>query len=233
MDREIELFNNYYARFDNSHKSIKSKYDHTFRVVEYAKKIAHSLNLSDEDINLAKICALFHDIGRFNEVKLFNDLDNNPFDHGDEGEKVLRELNYDNDIVLKSTKYHNKYSVPDNLDERTKMFCNITRDADKLDILYTQCLNIDKEESIEKDILDSIYSKKLVNNSKVSNSSESMIRGLSFIFDLNFNESFKIIDKDKIIDQKLNILINNNYDKELDKLKIFIDNYLKERLKEC
>ncbi len=234
MDKEIDLFNNYYNNFDKSNIIIKSKYNHTFRVVSYAESIAKSLNLNPEDITLSKICALFHDIGRFNEVKKFNNLeDSNSFDHGDEGYNVLKKLNYNNDIVLLSTKYHNKYMVPNNINERTKMFCNIVRDADKLDILTYQYSNIEPNETISKDVLGFIKNKELVDNKKITNSTEAMLRGISFIFDINYNETFKILEKDKIIERKLSILLDNNSSEELKNIKDDINNYIEKRLLEC
>ena len=36
MDEAIEIFDNYYNNYDNNQSSVKKKYDHTFRVVDYA-----------------------------------------------------------------------------------------------------------------------------------------------------------------------------------------------------
>ena len=101
MDNELRIFNNYYQTFDKKEAHIKYKYDHTFRVVSFAEEIAKSLNLSKDDILKAKICALFHDIGRFNEAKKYHSFANsNDFDHGDEGYHILKELGYNDEIVL-------------------------------------------------------------------------------------------------------------------------------------
>ena len=231
MLEEQEIFNNYVNSFNKTHAKIDLKYKHTYRVVSYASQIAESLDLSEEDINKAKICALFHDIGRFNQIKMFNNLDDNVlFDHGDEGYRVLKELGYNDEIVLLSTKYHNKYSVPDDLDARVKMFCNITRDADKLDILFTQYLDVSKNETIGNELFERIYTKQLVSNDLVTNSSEAMIRGLSFIFDINFNKSFEIINDAGLLNKKIDILLKKCNDKRVKELKSFINKYIEERL---
>ena len=231
MLEEQEIFNNYVNSFNKTHAKIDLKYKHTYRVVSYASQIAESLDLSEEDINKAKICALFHDIGRFNQIKIFSNLDDNAlFDHGDEGYRVLKELGYNDEIVLLSTKYHNKYSVPDDLDARVKMFCNITRDADKLDILFTQYLDVSKNETIGNELFECIYNKQLVSNDLVTNSSEAMIRGLSFIFDINFNKSFEIINDAGLLNKKIDILLKKCNDKRVKELKSFINKYIEERL---
>ena len=233
MNEEIELFNNYYHSFKEDNPMYKSKYDHTFRVVGYAKLISKMLNLNNLDTNKALICALFHDIGRFNEAKLYNDFSYKKFDHGDEGYKVLKELNYNDNIVLLSTKYHNKYSLPDNLDSKTKMFCEITRDTDKLDIMATQCLVIDKNDQINKEIIKDILNGKLVSSQNIHNKTDALLRCISFIFDINFEESFKILLDNKIIENKLKILKDNNDDKMVNKIVSFINKYLEERLNKC
>ena len=127
MDHYKEIFDKYYSQFDNSEYWIKYKYDHTMRVVEYAKQIAISLNLSDEDVELAKLCGLFHDVSRFKqwaEYKTYVDL--NSFDHGDMGYEILKELGIDNEIILISTKVHNKYEVPEELDDRNSYNTRVT-----------------------------------------------------------------------------------------------------------
>ncbi len=50
---------------------------HTYHVVDNAKKIATSLNLDKEDINLAELIALLHDIGRFEDLIFKNNIWNN------------------------------------------------------------------------------------------------------------------------------------------------------------
>ena len=231
MDKELKIFNNYYQTFDEKEVYIKNKYDHTFRVVSFAEEIAKSLNLSEDDILKAKICALFHDIGRFNEAKKYHSFaSSNAFDHGEEGFNILKKLNYNDEIVLLSTKYHNKYSIPDGLDEKTQLFCNITRDADKLDILFTQYLKVDSKDEIRDEIYNELFKKKLFKNSINYNSNEEVLKGLALIFDINFKKSFEIIRDNNLIDEKIDNLLKINDDQELLKVKEFLNNYVKERL---
>ena len=160
-DKYLKIFNDYYAKFENDNCYIHRKYEHTFRVVDYAEKIAKSLNLSEKDIEIAKTCALLHDIARFKQITVYHTFeDAKSFDHGDEGYNILKELNTDDEILLLSTKYHNKYGLPE-LNERVKMFVNITRDADKLDIMIVNGLKCsDKEYNVDKAIIDSFKNHK-------------------------------------------------------------------------
>ena len=65
-----EIFMEYVHNFDVSCKSINRKINHSLRVSEICKKIAISLNLNDELIELAAFIGLVHDIGRFKQWEI-------------------------------------------------------------------------------------------------------------------------------------------------------------------
>ncbi|MBQ5475650.1 MAG: HD domain-containing protein, partial [Lachnospiraceae bacterium] len=73
IDREHikKRFQEYVERYDISDTKIKLKYDHTYRVAELSDRIAKSLNLTDEDRNIAWTLGMFHDIGRFEQVRRY------------------------------------------------------------------------------------------------------------------------------------------------------------------
>ena len=232
MKYYTELFNNYYKKFDDSEYWIKYKYDHTYRVVEYTKKIAQSLNLSKEDIELSQLCGLFHDISRFKqytEYKTFTD--SKSFDHGDMGYTILKELGIDNDIILISTKIHNKYQVDESLDDRTKLFCNIVRDADKLDILFdTGKENNDELLELSDKVLESYKNHRMVPNELVNNNTVSILRTLAFIFDLKFKKSFEIVKQSNIVNNKFDIILNKFDDNRIKEMKDILIKYINERI---
>ena len=217
MEKELELFKNYISNYDLTVGPIKMKEDHTYRVVEYAKEIAKSLSLSDEDINIACICALFHDIGRFPQYSEYHTYhDSLSFDHGDKSYEILKELNYNNEIVLKAVKYHNKYKVDDSLNERELLFANITRDADKLDILFEQLNDEYKEDyKITDQIMNYFYNKEMTPNNFENGETASRLRELAFIFDINFKKSFEIIKKSNIINNKIDAIYNSIKDEKI------------------
>ena len=93
MKEALELFNNYYKQFDSSMFGVSLKYDHTMRVVNYAKRIAESLELNEDDIDLAQKCALFHDISRFKQWTDYQTFeDSHSYDHGDMSYEITKEL---------------------------------------------------------------------------------------------------------------------------------------------
>ena len=233
MDKEIKIFNEYYSRFDDEDLNIHRKYTHTFRVVGYAERIAKSLSLSEEDVTLAKVCALFHDIGRFvqwRDYQTFEDFKS--VDHGDLSASILDSLGYENDIVRIAVKYHNKYAIPDDLSEREKMFCNITRDADKIDILETQKV-YDINESVYKmspEIKEDIDNERLVDNRKYDKDGYSLYKYFSFLYDLNYPESFKILKKLDLINKQFDIVANVCGEEFVKDYRKKFNDYLNERI---
>ena len=242
MEREMKLFNEYVKKFDLTNKKIRYKFHHSYRVMEMAKEIATSLKLNEEDTYIATLAALLHDIGRFNQIKKYDTYrDQVSTDHGDEGERVLkendfiREFNTDEktiDIILKSTKYHNKYEIDSDLDEKTTLICKIVRDADKLDIIR-ECSNEinDKEIIIKEEILDSIKKHELASNNYCENDTDHVVYYLSWIVDFNFKYSYLFLDENKIIEKKLNLLEMYGETEKTKLIREIILNKLKEEIK--
>lgn len=232
----IKEFNKYVKNFDLNIKEIMKKYHHSFRVMEYSKQIAISLNLNDEDIELASICGLYHDIGRFNQWTNYQTYeDHESIDHGDEAYKVLIETKIidnfkEKDIILNSIKYHNKYSLP-NLDERTLLFIKIVRDADKLDIMKEQCNHIYQEKIVlKKELLNDIYNKTVCKNEYIANEVDAILRMLAWVFDIYFKYTYELLISNKIIENKFNLLEIYGETEEINNLKKFIYDEMEKRL---
>ena len=64
---------------EKSDVSFKLKVIHTYHVADNAREIAKKLNLSKEDIELAELIGLLHDIGRFEELKITKELNSVKF----------------------------------------------------------------------------------------------------------------------------------------------------------
>ena len=65
-------FKNYVKNYNPQDPKIALKISHIERVSQKAKELAISLNLSQEDINLAELIGLLHDIGRFEQIRIYN-----------------------------------------------------------------------------------------------------------------------------------------------------------------
>lgn len=145
--RAEEAFNTYTAKYDQSNTLIWLKVVHTFKVAENCDRIGNSLCLKGDDADLAWLLGLLHDFGRFEQVRRYNTFsDAASVDHAELGADILFKEGFLKDyipdgmsedsirILETAIRLHNKLALPEGLDERTELFCNIIRDADKADI---------------------------------------------------------------------------------------------------
>lgn len=139
----LDAFNSYVARYDVSDERIALKVEHTYEVAELCDEIARGERLSPAEVDLAWLCGLLHDIGRFEQLRqwgTFNDADS--CSHAALGIQVLKDemASFIGDpewarIIERSVALHSDFRLPSGLSARERLFCTITRDADKVDIL--------------------------------------------------------------------------------------------------
>lgn len=146
-NRAKEAFYKYASAYNLKDKRIQLKYEHSLEVAKLCEKIAVIAGINSDDAELAKICGLLHDIGRFEQIQrwgTFNDAAS--CSHSALGLEVLEGSGAGSiktfvddlecaSIVKKATALHSCFCLPDNLDARTRLFCGIVRDADKVDIM--------------------------------------------------------------------------------------------------
>ena len=228
----IEKFNKYIEQFDMTNEMISRKYYHTFRVADYAKELAKSENLNEQDTFIAYLCGILHDIARFKqatEYKTFSDFKS--FDHGDMGYNILVENDYisnyiqdeeSKQIILKAVKNHNKYEVETGLTDRQLFFTKLIRDSDKIDILDKLRNEIhDNSTTIDEDVMQAFKEHRLYKrDGTIRNDATQIVQNLCLVFDLNFDRSLEIIKEKRIIERKLEVL-KEHLDEE--SLKIFIN----------
>ena len=82
-------FNNYLKDYDCHNDKIRLKIVHTYGVVKESTDISARMQLSEEDTTLAKMIALLHDIGRFEQLKQFDSFLPDTMDHAAYGVKIL------------------------------------------------------------------------------------------------------------------------------------------------
>ena len=220
-----EYFKKYLSSYDLNNGMIQLKIKHTYGVVSLSEYIAKDLNLSEEDVDLAKLIALLHDIARFEQAKKYGDYrDYKNVDHADLAVKILFEDNlirnfieediYDS-IILKSIKNHNKLQIEKGLSERELLHAKIIRDADKTDNFrvkasdrFEDIFNSSKER-LENDIItEKIYndfmSNRIIISKERKTDMDCWISYIAFIFDYNFLSGLKYIKEKNYI----NILVD-------------------------
>ncbi len=226
MDIDLEKakkeFIKYTENYDLNNDRLRGKQLHSLRVMDISEQIAENLGLSQEEIKIATLIGLLHDIARFEQYtkyQTFRDIDS--IDHGDFGEEILDreirkyiETNKFDEIIKKAVRNHNKYKIQDGLTEKEKMFAQIVRDADKIDIFYeaVEFFWKDREYKVEEStiseetveqfrLLEQIQTKK---DRKIENPVNDVIKIIAFIFDLNYKPSFEILRKNDYINKVLN-----------------------------
>ena len=218
-------FLKYTEKFDFEKEGIKRKQLHSLRVMEECKKVAKALKLNKEEIELAELIGLLHDIGRFEQYNRENEQCNEMLlDHANLGVEILVKDDYIKKyiddkyyipIILKAIKNHNKLEIEGVLNEEELLYAKIIRDADKLDIFYEGVeiyWNTKKEkENIENSKISSKIEVQLKNEKQVkklgnerNDTVDSLLMLLSYLYDINFRETLEIIDKENYVNKILN-----------------------------
>lgn len=159
-----KYFDDYAARYDHTDGRVALKIVHTYAVVSVMENLCQKRLLPPHTAGLALLCALFHDIGRFEQLKQYDTfLDHKSVDHASLSCRVLRENHVldqlsetDREAVLTAIENHNKLridptvtaaasSCPDDAQSlgapgpccsagEVLELCRLIRDADKCDI---------------------------------------------------------------------------------------------------
>lgn len=251
-------FKKYLENYDVSDDKVKLKITHTYGVVNAAEYLAKELKLNDEYKNLAKLIALLHDIGRFEQTKISKDVydiaDKQFFDHAEYGVKILFEDDlirefieddkYDN-IIYKAILNHNKLEIESGLNEEELLHAKIIRDADKIDNFrvkltesFKVLLGTDDTNAIFNDIIsDKIYnefmSKKLININENKTYLDRWSGYIAFIFDMNFDASLKYLKDNDLVNKCFDRIKYYNVETiiKINSMKNLASDYINQRCK--
>lgn len=253
MDIDLEKakkeFLKYTENYDLKNENIKRKREHSLRVMNISIQIAKQLELNQEQIELAALIGLLHDIARFEQYTQYKTYkDSLSFDHGDYGEKILEKDirryiqsdKYDN-IIKKAVKNHNKYSLEKGLDKEEMLFSRLIRDADKIDILYESVEMFWKgeeseveESKISNKAIEQFKKQMLFKKDKIKNHSaiDEVLTVIAFIFDIQFKSSLEIIKNENYINNILNRykMKDEHTTKTLEELRIIANYYINEQI---
>ena len=134
---------------------------------------------------------------------------------------------------------HNKYRVKEGLTERQLMFCNILRDADKVDIfkvnaevpmeiIYDVTTEELKNGIITKEVLESFYRKETVLKSLRKSAVDHIVGHISLLFEIVYPESYRQAKEQgyvyKLLDFKSDV---PEVDVEFGRMREYLDEFLK------
>ncbi len=274
IDRKkiMDEFAGYTKDYDISDEKIKLKVEHTYRVAGLCDRIARSLGLAVEDIDLAWAIGMLHDIGRFDQVRqygTFSDADS--VDHAHYASELLFDkgmivdyfgsanpgiYNYIENkntcsaglseslgIIKKAVYNHSAYKIEEGLCEREVLFCNIIRDADKLDIFKVvndtpleDIYSVDKEEipkaEVTNAVMQALREKHAVLRSLKKTHADYIAAYIALVFELVFPESFYIAKEQGYLDKLLDFKTDNQVTKQQFKeIRKITEEYIKEKTK--
>lgn len=217
MNRDfvISQFKSYVANFDAVDEGISLKFTHSLRVSAWCERLAKALHLSQDDVDLAWTIGVLHDIGRFEQLREYHTfIDYQSLDHAKYGARYLfqdghiRDFWQDDrqDAVMEAAiSQHNVYRLADDLSPRQRLFCQLIRDADKLDIFKVCADGLRKGQNvwrvddsdvenqpISEAVMKEARQKKLVPTRVKKTFMDFYVGTLCFYFDLAYDESRKL-----------------------------------------
>ena len=148
--------------------------------------------------------------------------------------------NKDTGLLEMAIRQHNKYRVKEDLTERQRMFCDILRDADKVDIfkvnadipmeiIYDVTTEELKNGVITKEVLESFYKNETVLKSVRSSADVQIVVYISLLFELVYKESYRQAREQgyvyKLLDFKSDVPEVNA---EFDDMRKYVDEFLME-----
>lgn len=217
-------FAEYVAPYDISDEKIKLKVIHTYKVCDLCESIAKSIGLSENDIDIAWLTGLLHDVGRFEQVRRYGTFsDALSIDHAQFGADLLfkdgliRKFVADDseDTLLETAiRQHSGFRVDDKLDARTLTFCHILRDADKVDIMRVNVesplediYNVTTDElmnsAITPEVLQSFYEEHAVLRALKRTPIDNLVGHISLTYELVYPLSLQLAKEQGFLDKML------------------------------
>ena len=230
----LTMFEIYTDAYDKEDAKIRLKYEHTFRVAALCDEIAGSIGLSGEDRDLAWLLGMLHDIGRFEQLRRYGTFkDADSIDHagfgadllfGRAGETAMIRsfvLDESEDKLIEiAVRNHSAYRIPKDLDERTAMYCNILRDADKVDIFRVNvefnlediynCTTEDLRTCvITPEVLACVTERHAVLRSLKKTTMDNVVGHICLLFELVYPRSVAIVRDQGYLDKLIHVTSDN------------------------
>lgn len=194
---------------------------HTGKVRAAMKMLGISIGLDNHALFLAELSGLFHDIGRFEQLRQFGTfVDAESVNHAALSARTVMEEGFLKDLgpqdcsmVVKAIRRHNLKSVPPSSHWLEAVLTLLLRDADKLDIWRVfhehymsknkgsssddSTLELNKPDTpgISPQVAGDIMAGRIVDLAYVKNRNDFAMVRLAWVFDINYVPTLKEIDK--------------------------------------
>jgi putative nucleotidyltransferase with HDIG domain len=235
-------FTNYVHTFQYNEVEIQQNIDlkeeHTMRVCKEISTIGKQLGLNDDELRMAEIIALLHDVGRFEQYARYKTfMDRKSENHAELGIKILEKFgvleSFDDNmknIILRAIRYHNRSLLPLEETGLCLFYAKLIRDADKLDIWkvvtdYYYRKDSKKNGAIELDLPNTpgfseevhhdLLSKRIVNIKHIKNLNDFKLLQIGWVFDINFQPTLNCIKERRYLEMIRDVLPES---KEIDEI---------------
>ncbi|MBI5740042.1 MAG: HD domain-containing protein [Nitrospirae bacterium] len=256
-ENDLKFFRQWFSDFSRSfylsdakdQRNIILKVEHTDHVCRNIVRIAGAGSLDGNETKIAEAVALFHDLGRFPQFakyKTFRDADS--VNHGLLGSSILADENVlcnlpenERQIIISAVKFHNAYAIPP-VPEDVRLYLKLIRDADKVDIYRVfveyyespveerasaTALGVPDSPGYSTTMLSCIMDRKVASYSNIRTENDFRLMKLSWVFDMHFSESLRLLHENNYIKKIMDILPRT---KEILDVEEVINRYISERL---
>ncbi len=240
--RFFEEFTSQYQIEDDFYEvfTYSRKYIHSKTVVEYMNHLVKGKFQKDHDIQLAKTIAIFHDLGRFTQLEKYHSYNDTitHFDHAKESIRILKEANWfrknqiskeEESILCCAIYFHNKWQIPSSVQEPWMTYSKLIRDADKLAILSVKEKQPIEKSPISEKVWQSFQNNELVQNKDKKTPTDFIIGTLSFLYDIHYEKSKKLIQEEKMMENWLQRVEGKIPPKQMEEIQKIIKEALEKR----
>ena len=255
LSHAVRKFEEYLDHYDRDDDKIRLKITHTYGVVEYSRKIALRLGLPEEDVELAQIIGLLHDIGRFEQIRRFDSFEPATMDHAEFGVRILFEEgmirrflekgDWDQ-IIETAVARHSDFRLEGIQDARALLHAKIIRDADKLDNCRVK-LEDDFEaflgvpaEKVSSSVItrkvreDALAGRSILSSDRVT-PMDYWVSYLVYFYDLNYRASLDIVEENDYVRRLIRRIpyLDPDTGRVMEELENRLIKYVSEAKKDC
>jgi len=254
---DLEFFKNWFDRYTASfltediedRRNLELKIRHSLEVCRNMREIGSRLRLQEHEILLAEAIGLFHDIGRFEQYRVYHTFkDSISENHGRLGAKILKRegilknlSSQEEFIITEAVRFHSAFGIP-KVDGELKRYIKLIRDADKLDIwrVFVEYYEAPPEErasvaahglpdndEFSEEVVKSLINRKMALFSSLRTLNDFKLMHLSWVYDINFKETLLILKERGYLERIINKLPSHP---EIDQGISAVREYINERL---
>ena len=218
----------------------------------FCREDGERMGLESEDLELAQLIALLHDIGRFEQVRRFDSFEPGVMDHAAYGAELLfgeqkmirkfvKEDTWD-ELICQAIVRHSDYELGDSMDPRALLHARLIRDADKLDNCRVKLedqmevlLGCSKEEAGCQEISPETWreceNRKSIHSANRRTRMDYWVSYVAYFFDINFPATCRIILEKQYVERIIRRIPYGNKETEqkMKKLGEMVTEWLEEK----